>query len=833
MRPTDEWSWLGTGGGEAAELIRRVDWSATPLGRPSSWSPVLKGIVSTMLHARQPMFLWWGPELVQFYNDGYTPSFGVGRHPAAMGQRGRDCWADIWPIIGPEIAGVVASGQATFHEDALVPIFRNGRMEEVYWTYGYSPVLDVDGSIAGVLVVVTETTTRVVALRRLRTAHALSAALAAAADGAVVARALVDTLTATREDAPWALVYRTSGATPAHELVAVSGIDPDRAARVVARLAARGGAPTGFEQVELGPELALPGDPWPEPSTSAIVLPVGSTSSEGGPAVLVMGASPRLPFDRDYQDHLAIIGRHLEGTNQRIRAADARRAAEEARANLLLQAPVAAALLLGPTWRYEIANPLYTRMVGREVVGRAWHDCFPELHGSPVDAILRRVYEGGEMFVASEQMIALARESDGVVEERYFDFNMIPVRSRPGAIDGMMVVAVEITAQVSVRRDLERTAAERGALVRELEWAARAKDEFLAMLGHELRNPLAAIVTALSVTREREGAAGYEREVIERQAGHLVRLVDDLLDLSRITHGTVELRPTTSEVAALVAHAREMTGGVFQQRGHRLHVHVDDALLWHGDATRLEQVMVNLLTNAARYTPPGGEVELRAGRAGDELVVCVRDNGRGIDAELLPRLFEPFVQGRRDVDREEGGLGLGLAVVKGIVALHGGTVTAGSEGVGRGSRFEIRLPGVQAEPAAESEPRPAAAPALRRARRVLVVDDNEDAAVLLAELLRLRGHEVAIAHDGFSALTVDASFEPDAAFLDIGLPRMDGYELVGRLRERGRTRACRFFALTGYGQPSDVQRALAAGFTKLLVKPVDLAVLQRTLDELG
>src|SRR5262245_3355761 len=167
----DAWGWLGDGGGEAASISRGVDWAGTAVGSVESWPPELKSVVSMMLYARHPMFLWWGPELIQFYNDGYTPSFGVGRHPAAMGQRGRECWSEIWPVIGPEIDGVIARREGTFHEDALVPIFRNGRMEEVYWTYGYSPVFDARGEVAGVLVVVTETTTRVWTLRRQRTAR--------------------------------------------------------------------------------------------------------------------------------------------------------------------------------------------------------------------------------------------------------------------------------------------------------------------------------------------------------------------------------------------------------------------------------------------------------------------------------------------------------------------------------------------------------------------------------------------------------------------------------------------------------------------------------------
>ena len=239
----DPWSWLGTGGGESAKLIRKVDWTSTSVGPVDTWPQSLKSQISMMLHSRHPMFLWWGSDLVQFYNDGYTPSFGVGRHPSAMGQRGRECWAEIWPIIGPEIEAV-QRGEATFHEDALVPIFRNGRMEEVYWTYGYSPVREADGSIAGVLVVVTETTSRVVALRRLRTAQNLAELLSGAEHTDDVAHAAVRALAAAPEDAPWALAVHGDSNSPAPIPIATSGLDAAGSAAVLARLAADTGTPS-------------------------------------------------------------------------------------------------------------------------------------------------------------------------------------------------------------------------------------------------------------------------------------------------------------------------------------------------------------------------------------------------------------------------------------------------------------------------------------------------------------------------------------------------------------------------------------------------------------
>ena len=830
----DPWSWLGTGGGESAQLIRKVDWTSTSVGPVDTWPQSLKSQVSMMLHSRHPMFLWWGSDLVQFYNDGYTPSFGVGRHPSAMGQRGRECWAEIWPIIGPEIAAV-QRGEATFHEDALVPIFRNGRMEEVYWTYGYSPVREADGSIAGVLVVVTETTSRVVALRRLRTAQNLAEVLSGAERTDDVAHAAVRALAAAPEDAPWALAFHGDNNSPAQVPIAASGLDAAASAAVLARLAADSGSLS--EQVltviDMSGVPELPGTPWPEASTHAVVLPLRAGPGSAKYGQLVIGLSPRLPYDSAYREHLLGLERQLASAAQRIRSQGARLAAEGARRDLLLQAPFAAALMVGPGWRYELANDLYVRMVGRQVVGREWAECFPELRGKAVQEILRKVYDGGETFFANEQLVPLARESDNVVEERFFDFTMVPIRTQGDAVDAMMVVAVEMTARVQARRDLERTAAERATLVRELEQSSHAKDQFLAMLGHELRNPLSPIVTALTLMGRRQGGdTSRERAIIARQVKHLVRLVDDLLDVSRVTRGKIELRREDCDVSALVEDALEIVDTLLERRRHELQLSVTPNLRWHGDGTRIKQVIANLLSNAARYTPAGGHVNLSVAADGGELVIRVQDDGQGLDAELLPRLFEPFVQGPRDASRSDGGLGLGLAVVKGLVGLHGGSVRANSEGLGRGSEFVVRLPGVLTDassaPADEPNP-PAQAASSQGKKRVLVVEDNEDAADSLAELLSLDGYEVRVARDGPSALALSSEFEPQVALLDIGLPVMDGYQLVRSLRRDLRDGSCRYFAMTGYGQPGDAALAAVAGFERVLVKPIDHDLLEHLL----
>ncbi|MBV8755649.1 MAG: PAS domain-containing protein [Deltaproteobacteria bacterium] len=361
----------------------------------------------------------------------------------------------------------------------------------------------------------------------------------------------------------------------------------------------------------------------------------------------------------------------------------------------------------------------------------------------------------------------------------------------------------------------------------EAEAASRAKDQFLAMLGHELRNPLAPITTALELMTLRPPPHARERDVIARQVLHLTRLVDDLLDVSRITRGKIELARQRVTITSVVARAVELASPLLEQRSHVLSVDVPDDLAVEGDATRLAQILTNLLTNAARYTPAGGYIDVTARRDGDEVVVRVRDNGIGIDADVLPSVFDIFVQGAQSIARTEGGLGLGLAIVKSLVQMHGGTVTATSDGLGHGAMFEVRLPAA-GPTSAEIPAVPPPAATESAALRVLVVDDNRDAAELMGELLTERGHDVRTAHDGLDALRVAAEFRPQVALLDIGLPVMDGYELAQRLREA--VGPLRLIAVTGYGQASDRERARSAGFDLHLAKPVTIEQLYKALD---
>jgi len=493
------------------------------------------------------------------------------------------------------------------------------------------------------------------------------------------------------------------------------------------------------------------------------------------------------------------------------------------RDRMLLNAPVAAALLTGPDFVFRLANRSYCELVGRsKLEGRRFLDAFPELRDSETQHLLEQVYRSRLMARAEELRIVL-NDADGRPRERFLKFSLEPLAAIDEEEQGVMLVAVDVTDHVRSRQQIERAHAERAELLAELTAANRAKDEFLAMLGHELRNPLSPIVTSLQLMRLRgEEGALREREIIERQVGHLVRLVDDLMDISKVTRGKIDLKFERVDIAQPLDKAIEMASLLLEKRQHRLDVEIEQGLTWEGDPVRLAQVVSNLLTNAARYTEPGGHVRLRAGRAdADWLRISVLDDGVGMAPELRAQVFDLFFQGKRSIDRAEGGLGIGLSLVKNIVELHGGRVEAKSEGKGRGSEFVVLLPLLTPGAAAEdSALPPLSAPSAAR-RRIMLVDDNVDGAETLARLLVAHGHEVRVFHEPIAALAAVRAFRPDLAVLDIGLPVLDGYELARRMRTLLDGHPCRLVALTGYGQEADKARSGQAGFERHLVKPVN------------
>lgn len=358
------------------------------------------------------------------------------------------------------------------------------------------------------------------------------------------------------------------------------------------------------------------------------------------------------------------------------------------------------------------------------------------------------------------------------------------------------------------------------------------KDEFLALLGHELRNPLAPMLTALELMKN-DITRVRERAILERQVRHLARLVDDLMDVARVTRGKLNVAMRPVELADVVSRAIELASPALELHGHHLSVDADRRLIVQGDVDRLAQIVSNLLTNAAKFSMPSGRIAISTFLVGECVRVSVSDQGVGIAPVDLERVFEPFTQlGSRGLDRAGGGLGLGLPLARNLALAHGGELFARSEGLGRGATFTLELPRSAVHellPLASPEAGAADHEADPAHRRVLLVDDNEDAAELLESALRGAGFAVCVAHDGPSALAAASRFEPDFCVLDIGLPGMDGYELAASLREDPKHAQARLIAVTGYGQASDVEKAREVGFDEHFVKPVDLARLRQAL----
>jgi signal transduction histidine kinase/DNA-binding response OmpR family regulator len=383
-----------------------------------------------------------------------------------------------------------------------------------------------------------------------------------------------------------------------------------------------------------------------------------------------------------------------------------------------------------------------------------------------------------------------------------------------------------LAAQAAIAIDNAQLYEREQAARAQAESASRAKDDFLAMLGHELRNPMAPIVTALEVMEMRPDGARYpERDVIRRQVAHVVRLVDDLLDVSRFTRGKVDLIREIVEIGQVVTKAVEIANPAIEERGHQLVLQIPaSGLKVHGDVVRLAQVVSNLLTNAAKFTDRGGRIEIEAAREGASVSLRVRDNGIGMHPDVLPTIFDSFMQAPQSLERSQGGLGLGLAIVRSLVHLHGGTVSAHSPGLGHGAEFVVQLP-LAPEGlirSAGSSGATASPEALTRAAplRILVVDDNLDASRLLADALSMIGHKTLVVADGQAALSAGMAFEPDVVLLDLGLPEMDGYEVARRMRGLAGGDRMQLVAITGYGLPADRKKTQAAGFDDHLVKPV-------------
>ncbi len=524
----------------------------------------------------------------------------------------------------------------------------------------------------------------------------------------------------------------------------------------------------------------------------------------------------RFPPEADDPDLILLA---IEDVTDRRRAEAAMKHSEVRYRRLFQKAKDGILILDADTGKVIDANPFMTDLLGYS------HEEF----------LGKELWEIG-LFRDIEQSRAAYRELQA---KGYVRYENLPLESRSGhkvEVEFVSNVYGENSHQVvqcnvrdiTERSRLQRQVQEQAAALADLD---RRKDEFLAMLSHELRNPLTPILNAALLLRlhsNRNRLHGIENPVlqqsatiIERQVGQLARIVDELLEVSRITTGRIQLQRERIALAVVVENAAATVRSLIDQRKHELTVSLPPQAIWlDADAARLEQVVVNLLTNAAKYTDPGGHVWVTLQQEGEEAVLRVRDTGVGIAPEVLPRIFDLFTQAERSLDRSQGGLGIGLALVQRLVEMHGGTVTASST-LGQGSEFVVRLPVVPPpEPQASSPPTEKAEPT-KPSLRVLVVDDNVDTVTTLALLVQESGHEVRTAYDGSAVLEAALDYRPNVVLLDIGLPGLNGFEVAKRLRQQPALQNAVLVAMTGYGRDSDRQRSQEAGFDHHLVKPGD------------
>ena len=803
---------LFTAANEMAERIRNHDWSTTSLGPIESWPRTLVSYVSLILELPTPAIVFWGDDQVQIYNDGYSVIMGP-RHPRYLGAPYRECWPDTYPLIYPMMRAVLDRGEVVRVDNTEIPVTRYGFEEEAHFTFTFNPLRDDDGRIAGIYQPVVEVTEAVLSQRRSETLRMI----ATPRPNTDPLQHAMAVLARDGSDLVFARVFEWDRERSANELVAQVGDAGAQDFDEVVRRVADAGAP--------------------ERTPTAYVMPLGGDARRG---VVVFGTSPRLHFNDAYRAFFEAAGAHLASLLSTREQADtiaaldrtSKEAAQRERHRLyaaLMNAPGPFCLLTGEDLVLELVNHACLRVWGRDesIIGLPFETALPEVRDQPFPELLRRVLRTGEPIRQQAVLARLDGDATAALRDVYFDFAYEPLRGASGKVESVIVFAVDVTHQVRAQREVERA-------LEDARRASKSKDEFLAMLGHELRNPMAPIVTALDMMRLRQDRdVSREREVIERQTKQLIRLVDDLLDVSRITRGTFILTKRRVDLAETIARAVETTAPLFSGKKHELRVDVRDELVVDADADRMHQVFSNVLTNAAKYTPAGGTIDVTARRVDETAVVTVRDSGAGIAPEMLPRIFEMFVQDEQDIDRAQGGLGLGLAIVRAIVRRHGGDVTARSDGKGKGTEIEVCVP--------LSTDQSAYAPDTERtrrirvaevSRRILIVDDNVDAATLLSEAIRAMGHQVRVAYDGANALKLAATFDPQIALLDIGLPVMNGYELAAHLRAQ-QSPPPQLIAITGYGQASDRKHAEEAGFAVHMVKPVDISQLASTIEQLA
>lgn len=885
-------------------LVNSRDWTTSPFGDPRSWSRALRTVAKLAFNSQFPMFLAWGPELGILYNDSYSAFLGV-KHPSAFGSRIRDVWREIWPDIQPLIAQAL-QGHAVYKEDMPLVIQRNGRDEQIWCTFSYSPVHDDDEKIAGMYCVVTETTSRVLAERRqafqltmadtLRhlstTDEIMEAASRLIGEQFRVGRVGYGEVDRTGKivcvDRDWTNGTLASLAGESWQLASFG-------ANLIDEL--RSGKTLRLDDITLDGRSAPYAEGYASIGARSVIVVPLLDANQLTAMLYLHEAAPRHWTDEEVTLVEDVARRTWEAL-KRSHTEEALR--DETRIlELLNQSGRIVASSLDLQVLLQSITDTSTQLSGAEF-GAFFYNTTNEdgdafmlytLSGAP-----REAFEGfghpraTALFGPTFNGAPAIRSDDIRADFRYGKWGphhgmppghlpvrsylAVPVTLRSGeTIGGLFFghsevgifterverLIVGIAAQAALGIDnarlyeqAQKAASEREALlVREragrthAEQMNRMKDEFLAMLAHELRNPLAPIASAADLLgflykddkRIRDASA-----VIGRQVTHLTRLVDDLLDVSRVTRGLVTLNNQLIDFRSCVTGAVDQVKHLFDSKLQLLNVQMPaESVYVTGDNTRLVQIIANILNNAAKYTEKQGRIDIHLEIKASALELRIRDNGSGMAAELVPNVFDLFTQGARTLARSQGGLGLGLALVKKLAELHGGYVTAHSAGIGKGSEFCVYLP-ISGQKVGESIELQTSG-RLRIAHdvirqlnskvRVMVIDDNVDAGNGLKELLKVHGYAATVKYSAESALEqISIDGLPDVLLVDIGLPDINGYELARQLQKFPRSRSAKLIAVTGYGQAEDRIQSKEAGFTHHFVKPVDIDALIEIMEEI-
>jgi PAS domain S-box-containing protein len=810
----DDASSIFAGDGCVRLLLRAYDWSQFPFGAPERWPPLIRRTIGMVLAAEAPMSFFWGPQQLYFYNDAYLAVL-ADKHPAALGRPFWESWLEVQEAFSPVLNEALA-GKACNLSDVRFRLQRNGLIENAYFTYSLLPIFDADGAVIGILNPAVETTDAVMMHRgqefqlqlsdQVRGLAGPSEVIAKASEMlgqylgvGRVAYASVDEAGVTVNVAQdW-----NNGSLPP---IPNDNLYLDDFGPLIAGLV-REGKPLILPDVKADPRSAAFAAAYERFGVRAVLaLPL----MKGGRLRALLNVNHGEVRHWTRADLDVVVGM-LDRTWSAAESAHAQCALRRERdqTSYIFDSMTEGFALLDKDWRVVRMNAeglRLTQQSGEQVIGRSHWELWPDLAGSEVERLYRQV-----MADRQSALIEIPYALHG--HERIW----MEVRAHPALEGGLALFFRNITARKQVEEQLKD--------------ADRRKDEFLAMLAHELRNPLAPIGAAaelLQIAKLDEARIRQTSQIIGRQVRHMTSLIDDLLDVSRVTRGLVELQLERLDIHHVVTEAIEQITPLIRRRRQHLALELTPhPALIEGDRKRLVQVLSNLLNNAAKYTQEEGHITLTTGVHEEQVLVHITDDGIGMAPDLAARAFELFTQAERSSDRSLGGLGVGLALVKSLVELHGGTARCESAGQGLGSRFTVCLPRIgMGEGALTAAPDAAAARRnAGRRLRIMVVDDNVDAAATLALLLESHEHEVTVAHHAYEALERCKADPPDVVLLDIGLPDIDGIEVARRLRLQPETANTMLIAVTGYGLPKDIEATTAAGFDHHLVKPVDLEKL--------